>query len=87
MESSLLQSGPLSNANNSTTESRILKSPLRKEALSINALRACVYIYMRQLSSFIAPTLWFIDLTVATCLFFSRQNGETRKYSKSAIFV
>ena len=38
-----------------------------KEALSINALRACVYIYIRQLSPFRAPTLWFIDLTVPTC--------------------
>ena len=38
-----------------------------KETLSINALRARVYIYIRQLSSFRAPTLWFIDLTVATC--------------------
>ena len=38
-----------------------------KEALSINALCACVYIYIRQLSSLRAPTLWFIDLTVATC--------------------
>ena len=28
-----------------------------------NALRA----FIRQLSSFTAPTLWFIDLTVATC--------------------
>ena len=35
--------------------------------LNINALRACVYIYIRQLSSFRGPTLWFIDLTVATC--------------------
>ena len=34
--------------------------------LSINTLRACVYIYIRQLSSFKAPT-WFIDLTVASC--------------------
>ena len=34
---------------------------------SINALRACVYIYIRQLSSFRAPTLWFIHVTVATC--------------------
>ena len=38
-----------------------------KEALSINALRACVYIYIRQLSSYRVPMLWFIDLTVATC--------------------
>ena len=37
------------------------KSP--KEAL----LHACVYIYIQQLSSFWVPTLWFIDLTVATC--------------------
>ena len=35
------------------------------EFVSINALCACLYIYIRQLSS--APTLWFIDLTVATC--------------------
>ena len=36
-------------------------------SLSINALHACVSLYTRQLSSFRAPTLWFIDLTVATC--------------------
>ena len=36
-------------------------------SLSINALRACVYIYIQQLSSFRALTLWFIDLIVATC--------------------
>ena len=30
-------------------------------------LCAPVYIYIRQLSSFRAPTLWLIDLTVATC--------------------
>ena len=36
-------------------------------SLSINALRACTHIYIQQLSSFRAPTLWFIDLTVATC--------------------
>ena len=49
----------------------------------VNALRACVYIYIRQLSSFRAPTLWFIDLTVTPChihfpefdFFFSRENG------------
>ena len=35
-----------------------------KEALSINAFRACVYIYIRQFSSFRVSTLWFIDLTV-----------------------
>ena len=38
-----------------------------KEALSINALHACVYIYIQQLRSSRAPTLWFIDQTVATC--------------------
>ena len=58
-------------------------------SLSINALRACVYIYIRQLSSFRAPTLWFIDLTVATChirytflslcKFFSRENGQNTR--------
>ena len=42
-------------------------APLNKEALSINAFYACVYIYIQQLSSFRVPTLWFIDLTVATC--------------------
>ena len=35
-----------------------------KEALGINALRAHVYFYIRQLISFRATTLWFIDLTV-----------------------
>ena len=56
-----------------------------KEALTINALRARVYIYMRQLSSLRAPTWWLIDLTVATChiqstselmpYLFPRENG------------
>ena len=32
----------------------------------LNALHACVYIYIR-LSSFRVPTLWFIYPTVATC--------------------
>ena len=32
-----------------------------------NALRACVYIYIRQLSSFRAPTLCFIEPIVPTC--------------------
>ena len=55
----------------------------------VNALRACVYIYMRQLSSFRAPTLWLIELTVATrhiqytflslCQFVSRENGQNTK--------
>ena len=35
--------------------------PLFKEALSVNALCACVYIYIRHLSSFRAPTLWFLS--------------------------
>ena len=38
-----------------------------KEALSINALHACVYICIWQLSSIRVPMLWFINLTVATC--------------------
>ena len=37
----------------------------QRSSLSINALHAGVYIYIRQLSSFRVPTLWFIDLTVA----------------------
>ena len=41
------------------------KSALVRSSLSINALRACVYI--QQLSSFRVPKLWCIDLTVATC--------------------
>ena len=51
--------------------------------------RACVYIYIRQLRSSRAPTLWFIDLTVATshiqytflslCQFVSRENGQNTK--------
>ena len=64
-------------------------------SLSINALHACVYVYIQQLSSFRAPTLWFIDLTVATCHikidtlswvnanFFHKKMDKTRKYSKS----
>ena len=31
------------------------------EALSINDLRACFYIYIQQLSSFRVPMLWFIN--------------------------
>ena len=33
----------------------------------LHTLRACVYIYNRQLGSFGAPTFWLIDLTIATC--------------------
>ena len=75
---------------------------LFKEALTINGLRASFYVHIRQLSSFKAPTLWFIDLTVATyhmhlqCTFlslwvyanfFHEETDKTRKYLKSAIFV
>ena len=38
-----------------------------RSSLAVNALYACVHIYIRQLSSFRVATLWFIDLTVATC--------------------
>ena len=48
-----------------------------------------VYIHIRQLSSFRAPTLLFVDLTVATChihysflslcQYFSRENGQNTK--------
>ena len=40
--------------------------PAVKEALRISALRACVYIYIRQLSSFRVPTLWFIELLASS---------------------
>ena len=68
-----------------------------KEALSINVLRACVYIYNRQLSSFRVPTLWFIGLTVATChiqytclslgQLFLRENGQNTKILKVRLLV
>ena len=55
----------------------------------LNALRACVYIYIQLLSYFRAPTLWFIDVTIATChvrytflslcQFCSRENGQNTK--------
>ena len=64
-------------------------------ALSIiNALRACVDIYIRQLGPFSTSTLWFIDLTVATCyiqyvflslcpfFFFIWENGQNTKILK-----
>ena len=72
---------------------------LLKDALSVLMLcTKCVYICIRQLSSFRAPTLWFIDLTIATCHIqytfltlcqniFSQENGKTQKFSKSAIFI
>ena len=46
-------------------QARAGSNEFKRSSLSINALRACVYI--RQLSSFRAPTLWFIDLNVTTC--------------------
>ena len=58
-------------------------------SLRINALCACVYIYIQQLSFFRVPMLWFIDLIVTTChiqytflslcQFFSRENGQNTK--------
>ena len=42
---------------------------LKKFSQSVILLHACVYIYSRHLSSFRAPALWFIDLTVATAIF------------------
>ena len=50
----------------------------------------CVYIYIRQLSSFRAPTLWFIDLTVA--ILFTRkrtkhENSRSPPFSKMAADV
>ena len=72
----------------------LIARPPLKEALSINALRACVYIYIRQVSSFRAPTWWFIVLTVAayhiqytslsSCQFFSRENGQNTYDMKMA---
>ena len=52
-----------------------------------------VVVYIRQLSFFRAPMLWFIDLTVATYhiqytflslgQFFHEKTDKTRKFSKS----
>ena len=62
--------------------------PFLKEALSVLMLCAPVFIiiYIRQLNPFRPPTLWFINLAVATChiqytflslcQFFLRENGE-----------
>ena len=52
-----------------------------KEVLSVLMLCASVYIYIRHLSSFRAPTWWFIDLTVATfhiqyIFFFTRKRTK-----------
>ena len=45
----------------------VLLPVAKRGSLSINALSACVYLYIQQLGFFRAPTEWFIDLTVATC--------------------
>ena len=59
---------------------QILKGGVQKiPTFEILNTTLCVYTYIQQLSSFRAPTLCFIDLTVATflkCLFFSRENGQ-----------
>ena len=57
-----------------------------KKPLIVNALRAVFMIYIRQLRALGAPTLWFIDLNVATghiqytflslCQIFARENGQ-----------
>ena len=62
---------------------------LLRGSLSINDFFACVYIYIRQLSSFKGPTLRFIDLTVGNChiqytflslcQFLSQENGQNTK--------
>ena len=59
--------------------------PPERSSLSINALHACVYIYIWQLISLRAPTLWFIHLTVTTChntSLSSCQKIFTRKQTK-----
>ena len=67
-----------------------------KETLLVS-LHACVYIYIWQLSSFRAPKLWFIDLTVATCciqytflslcLFFHEKTNKSCKYSMLTVGI
>ena len=67
-----------------------------KEAITVDALRACIYIYIRQLSSFGAATLWFIDLFVAyvpdlnTLLslfhFFPRRTRTKHENTRSLLF-
>ena len=68
-----------------------------RSSLSLDALCVRAYISIRQLSSFRASTLWFLDLAVATChiqytflslhqFLFHGKTDKTRKYSKSAIF-
>ena len=68
-----------------------------KKLSQYNALRARVYIYIRQLSSFRAPTLclsiWLSLLAIFNTLFwvyaniFHEKTDKTRKYSKAAISV
>ena len=69
-----------------------------KKALSINALHACVYIYIWQLRCFRACTLWFTDLTVAAYVIFNtlfwvyvnfvhKKKDKTQKYLKCTVFV
>ena len=43
------------------------KNTLQMHKLKRFSQHACVYIYSQQLSSFRVSTLYFIDLTVATC--------------------
>ena len=69
-------------------ETRIQRGTLSYMWLDVDCLKlcACVYIYIWQLSSFRASTLWFIDMTAATCHiqytflilcpFFNRENGQ-----------
>ena len=69
---------------------------LQLSSFSINTLHACGSIYIQQLRSFRAPTLWFINLTVATChiqctflslcQFFSRENGQNTKILEARYF-
>ena len=66
-------------------------------SLSINALHIRLYIYIRQLSSFRAPTLWLIDLAIATChiqytflslcQLFLRENRQNTKIPEVCLFV
>ena len=65
---------------------------LKRSSLSINALCACVYIYIWQLSSFRAPTLWFINMNVVTTshiqyTFLSLCPFFMRKWTKSMEFI
>ena len=73
---------------------RATKNLSQSGSLSINALRACVYIYTWQLR---APrcglSIWLSSLARFNTLFwvyvnyFHEKTDKTRKYSKSAIFI